>query len=99
MNSINKDVLTFLNTNARSLCPKFESMLDNFKELDCCFGVVTETWLKDGKLLEDQLRDVQDGHGLSVIYKNRKPNTRGVAHGKASKAARYLAMPSTSTTC
>ena len=73
--------IVFLNTNARSLCPKFESMLDNFNELECCFGVVTETWMRDGKQLEDQLQDVQDGHGLSVIYKNRKANTRGISHG------------------
>ena len=75
------ELISFLNTNARSLCPKIESLLDNFNELECCFGVVTETWLKDGELLEDQLRDLQDGHGISVLYKNRKPNGRGVAHG------------------
>ena len=37
----NKTKITFLNTNARSLCPKIESLIDCFGELEAAFGVVT----------------------------------------------------------
>ena len=73
--------LTLLNTNARSLCPKIDSLIDNMRELDSPLAVVTETWLADGSLLEQRLADLQEGEGLSVVHKNRKGNRRGVTHG------------------
>ena len=39
--------LTIINTNARSLCPKINSMVDYFNELECTFAIVTETWMSD----------------------------------------------------
>ena len=40
----NKDESTvFINTNARSLGPKLDSLADNLRELSCCAAVVTET--------------------------------------------------------
>ena len=47
-NMNNKTKLTFLNTNARSLCPKMESLVDGMEELQAAFAIVTETWLVDG---------------------------------------------------
>ena len=70
-----------MNTNARSLCPKIDSLIDNFNQLDCTFGVVTETWLADNPLLESKALDLQDSAGISILYKNRVPNRRGIAHG------------------
>ena len=55
--------------------------MDNYNELECCIGVVTETWLKDGQKLEEQLENIRGAQGLRVLYKNRKGNHRGVAHG------------------
>jgi len=40
--------LTIINTNARSLCPKINSMTDYFNDLGCTFAIITETWLSDG---------------------------------------------------
>ena len=73
--------LTFVNTNARSLCPKINSLIDNIEELDASFAVVTETWLADGRTLEEDKQDLLLGAGLSLICKNRWPNHRGVAYG------------------
>ena len=44
-------------------------------------AVVTETWLKDGPDLEQDLRDLEDGAGLCAITLNRPPNHTGVSHG------------------
>ena len=75
------DTITFLNTNARSLSPKMPSLIDCFNELECTFAVITETWLKDSEKLDLQCRDLHDGAGLNVIYKNRPRNNRGISHG------------------
>ena len=73
--------LTFINTNARSVCPKINSLIDNIEELDAAFAVLTETWLADGKTLEEDKQDLLLGAGLSLLCKNRKPDHRGVAYG------------------
>ena len=73
--------VTFLNTNARSLNPKILSLVNNFNELECTFAVVTETWLKDSEKLKSDCQNLKDGAGMSIIYKNRPKNNRGVAHG------------------
>ena len=79
---------TLLNTNARSLCPKIDSLIDNINELECTFAVITETWLNDGEYLEQGKLDLQDGEGLSIITRNRKLGNRGVAHGGVCVMAR-----------
>ena len=78
--SMNKQV-TIINANARSLCPKIDSLVDCFEELDGTIGIVTETWLADGDSLDRDVRDLASGAGLGMVCLNRKPNDRGVAHG------------------
>ena len=73
--------LSIINTNARSLCPKITSLIDCIDELEASVAVVTETWLADGEPLEKDVSDLACGAGLGMIYKNRRPNARGVAHG------------------
>ena len=80
----NKTLITpinFINTNARSLCPKIDSLIDCYEEMDVTLGIVTETWLADGDSLDKDLRDLAKGAGLDMICLNRKANSRGVAHG------------------
>ena len=43
-----KDTLTIINTNARSLIPKIDSLDECFGELEADIAVVTETWMRDG---------------------------------------------------
>ena len=67
----NKKRINFLSTNARSLCPKIKSLITHMEELDVDFSVVTESWLVDGKGLDEDLLDLEAGSNLKVLYKNR----------------------------
>ena len=74
--------MTIINTNARSLAPKIDSLIECFSELEVDVAVVTETWLKGGELLEKDISDLELGAGIGAVVKNRQPNPRtGVAHG------------------
>ena len=73
--------LTLINTNARSLCPKIESLISCLDELEAAFAVITETWFSPGQALDTDLVDLRGRAGLSVIARNRPPNSQGVSHG------------------
>ena len=73
--------ITITNTNARSLCPKIDSMIDCFNEMKSLVGIITETWLADGESLQKDIADLSAGAGISLICRNRAVNSRGVAHG------------------
>ena len=78
----NKPLLTILNCNARSLCPKIESLIDCFNETDCTVAIITETWLRGGKEQEDVRELLEEGNDLSFITKNRpEPAANGVHYG------------------
>ena len=84
-----KNTLTVINTNARSLCPKIDSLIACFEELDADIAVVTETWFKDGRKLDDDLSDLELGAGLACVTLNRDPNpATGVAHGGVAVLSR-----------
>ena len=53
--------INIVNTNARSLCPKIESLIDCYKALDVTLGIVTETWLADGASLDKDIQDLAKG--------------------------------------
>lgn len=72
---------TFLNTNARSLCPKINSLIDTIEEMDASMAVVMETWLADGLTLEEDKQDLLLGAGLSMLCRNRQRDTRGQSYG------------------
>ena len=76
-----KTNLTIINTNARSLCPKIDSLVDCFDELEVDIAVVTETWLKDGPELVHDLAELEQAAGIGAFTRNRAPNESGVAHG------------------
>ena len=74
-------LINVTNTNARSLCPKIDSLIDCFEEMDATIGIITETWLADGETLEKDIHDLAKGAGLGMVCLNRQPRNRGVAHG------------------
>ena len=76
-----KHSLTVINSNARSLCPKINSLIDCFDETKASIGIITETWLTDGNGLDDDVDDLLHGAGLGFLYKNRAANSRGFSHG------------------
>ena len=73
--------ITLINTNARSLCPKINSLIDCLQELSASIGVITETWLNAGSGLAEDEEDFEDGTGYGMISRCREPGARGVAHG------------------
>ena len=80
-----KNDITIINTNARSLTPKIDSLLDCFNELQADIAVVTETWLKSGPGLERDLDDLEKGADVLPLTKNRDPHpTTGVCHGRVA---------------
>ena len=68
---------TVINTNARSLCPKINSLIDCCDEMKADIAIVTETWLADGEGLEEDQEDLVHCAGIGMLYKNRAPNTSG----------------------
>ena len=70
--------IKFLLTNARSLSPKIISLIDCMDMVGASITVVTESWLADGENLEVDLRELEFGTDLCVIYKNRpvRPSSR-----------------------
>ena len=67
---------TIINCNARSLCPKIESFIDCFNEMDAAIGVVSETWLspETAKDVQDRLSE-ESGIGLITGEHNGRPIT------------------------
>ena len=70
-----------INTNACSLCPKINSLVDCFEETTATIGIITETWLLDGEALDEDLQDLLHGTGLGMVCRNRVRNDRGFSHG------------------
>ena len=73
--------IALINTNARSLCPKIDSLITCMEELEAAIAVVTETWFTPSQALEDDLLDLRGRAGLSVIRRDRPPNLQGTSHG------------------
>ena len=71
---------TIINTNARSLRPKVESMLDCFSETNAGLAILTETWLQDGRV-EEMVDDLSRGSGLGFLARNRRAAANGFAYG------------------
>ena len=88
----NKVPFTVLNTNARSLCPKINSLLDCFSQMEASVGIVTETWLTDGEGLEEELEDLRMGTGLNILHRNREVNSKGFSHGGVAVVYRESAL-------
>ena len=65
--------LCFLNTNARSLCPKVESLIDCMNETDSHLAIIMESWLREGAGLEKLREDLELGAGMCFLTKNRLP--------------------------
>ena len=77
----NKNALTYLVTNARSLAPKANSLATNIQELDAAFAIVSESWLKEGNRLDRHLIDLENGEDLKIIHKSRKSKRGKTAGG------------------
>ena len=63
--------ITIINTNARSLKPKIDSLLDCINETEADFAVLTETWLQEAGVSELK-DDLSRGAGLGILARNRR---------------------------
>ena len=72
--------ITLINTNARSLKPEIDSLLDCVSETEADFAVLTETWLQEAGVA-DLKDDLSRGAGLGVLARNRKAGANGFAYG------------------
>ena len=75
-----ENLIYVTNTNARSLCPKIDSMIDCFEEMKSMIGIIANTWLADGDSLQRNIADLAAGAGIGLICRNRNPNVRRDAH-------------------
>ena len=64
--------LNFVLTNARSLAPKMNSLVDYFEECDLTLAIVAESWLKPGAPLQEDLDDLEMGQNLRIVHHSRK---------------------------
>ena len=60
-----------LNTNARSLAPKLESLADCMTEIEADVAIVTETWMQDRSVSSTTI-DAAGEHGLDAFVLNRQ---------------------------
>ena len=70
-------------TNARSLSPKIDSLQNVFTEHEVDVAFITESWLKDGQVVDRDVIDLEYGTDLKIVYKNRtkKATARSVGGG------------------
>ena len=85
------DDFMIINTNARSLCPKAQSFIDCFTELDVNLAIVTETWFGDSPDLQADLDDLLHATGIATIARNRPPKD-GVSYGGVAVCYRASMM-------
>ena len=64
-------------SNARSLYPKIVSYVDQLEELECQVSIVTETWFKKSKKLEEELEKIENVTGYSVLHRSREAGVGG----------------------
>ena len=62
-------------TNARSLKPKIDALVEAFQSLDLNAASITETWFKGGIKLRDDLRELEGKSGIRVLHKSRDGRT------------------------
>ena len=77
-----------ISTNARSLTPKIDSLVENLNELEASVAFLTETWLSDTSELHHDIADLELDTGFSMLCKNRRINSIGYSTGGVAIAFR-----------
>ena len=60
--------------------------------MEAYVAVVTETWLRSGPALEEDIDDLLHGSGIGMLTLNRAPGRSGVCHGGVAIAYRDAVM-------
>ena len=72
-----KNSLDIVLSNARSLLPKIDSMIETMQEISCEIAVATETWFQDGPALDRRLEAIEAETGYATIRRNRQTGRGG----------------------
>ena len=68
-------------TNARSLAPKLGSLINNMRDLDIDISIISESWLKPGTILNEEIDDLRQGEGLDLFHCSRMSRNGRAAGG------------------
>ena len=71
--------MNFALTNARSLMPKIDSLIDYFDEHELSFCVITETWIQSSRETNKSINNLLDGSHIELIRRDRGRRGGGVA--------------------
>ena len=71
--------ISIITANARSLAPKIESLFDCISQRGTDVALITETWLSDGRQLDDLTTELEHAYSLSIISRSRN---RAAANGR-----------------
>ena len=71
--------MSFALTNARSLLPKIDSLVNYFDEHGLTFCIITETWISNDNTTKDILEELSNGANIEMIRKDRSGRGGGVA--------------------
>lgn len=75
--------MSLLLTNARSLCPKIDSLKDIFSSLVLNIACVAETWYEGGRGLREHVENVEGLSGIIILHKGREGRTKKIGEGVA----------------
>ena len=63
--------------NARSLAPKLISLVDTMEESNGSLALITETWLKRDRTVDQYIQNMADGFGYGCIRRDRQEGNGG----------------------
>lgn len=72
------NIMNYGVTSSRSVSAKINSVVENMKELQLHFLIVSETWLRKGRQLEAFKGELQANH-MGIIHRNRLSCGGGIA--------------------
>ena len=71
----------FFLTNARSLMPKINSLIDAFGSLQLHCAAITETWFRGCRKINENITDIEGATGIRIIHKSRDGRRKGNSRG------------------
>ena len=75
--------MRLLLTNARSLYPKIDSLVDAFSSLELNLACITETWYRGGNSVKQHIDEVEGSKGIRILHRSRDGRSGRVGGGVA----------------
>ena len=74
-----QNIFNYALTNARSLLPKIDSLVNYFEEYNLSACLISETWMRQDRDTDGILEEVENGAHISMIRRDRGRRGGGVA--------------------